>query len=82
MARLQQNKETSSKSYGDVTVLDELSLSFPEGRISVVLGPSGCGKTSILNILAGLDLSYTGTVIGFEQGKTSRVSGRCRLLPG
>ncbi|MDX9897926.1 MAG: ABC transporter ATP-binding protein [Spirochaetia bacterium] len=70
-----------SKSFGDVTVLDELSLSFPEGRISVVLGPSGCGKTSILNILAGLDLSYTGTVIGFEQGKTSYVFQEDRLLP-
>ena len=70
-----------SKSYGAVTVLDELSLSFPDGHITVVLGPSGCGKTSILNILAGLDHSYTGSVTGFEQGKTSYVFQEDRLLP-
>lgn len=70
-----------SKSYGTVMVLDDLSLSFPEGKITVVLGPSGCGKTSMLNILAGLDTEYTGLVTGFEEGKASYVFQEDRLLP-
>jgi NitT/TauT family transport system ATP-binding protein len=42
------------KSYGALTVLQDLTLEFPENRITAILGPSGCGKTTLLNILAGL----------------------------
>ncbi len=69
------------KSYGSRLVLEDLDLAFPEGRITVVLGPSGCGKTSMLNILAGLDVDYTGTVSGFGRGKASYVFQEDRLLP-
>lgn len=69
------------KSYGPRLVLDRLDLSFPDGRITVVLGPSGCGKTSMLNILAGLDDDYTGAVSGFGPGKASYVFQEDRLLP-
>jgi NitT/TauT family transport system ATP-binding protein len=69
------------KSYGPQLVLDALNLAFPEGRITVVLGPSGCGKTSMLNILAGLDDDYAGTVSGFGRGKASYVFQEDRLLP-
>ena len=70
-----------TKSYGDQLVLDCLDLTFPEGRITVVLGPSGCGKTSMLNILAGLDADFSGTVSGFGRGKASYVFQEDRLLP-
>jgi NitT/TauT family transport system ATP-binding protein len=42
------------KSYGALAVLQDLTLEFPENRITAILGPSGCGKTTLLNILAGL----------------------------
>jgi NitT/TauT family transport system ATP-binding protein len=42
------------KSYGALPVLQDLTLEFPENRITAILGPSGCGKTTLLNILAGL----------------------------
>nr|WP_219851653.1 ATP-binding cassette domain-containing protein [Methylibium rhizosphaerae] len=35
------------------TVLDTLSLTVPDGSITVLLGPSGCGKSSLLNLIAG-----------------------------
>lgn len=70
-----------SKSYGDLPVLDSLDLEFPEGSITVVLGPSGCGKTSMLNILAGLDTDYSGTVSGFDRGNASYVFQEDRLMP-
>lgn len=69
------------KAYGSRLVLDGLDLAFPEGKITVVLGPSGCGKTSMLNILAGLDNAYSGTVSGFGRGKASYVFQEDRLLP-
>lgn len=34
--------------------LDDVSITFPSGKITGVLGPSGCGKTTMLKIIAGL----------------------------
>ena len=69
------------KNFGSLPVLDGLDLDFPAASITVVLGPSGCGKTSLLNILAGLDKEYSGTVTGFGRGKASYVFQEDRLLP-
>jgi NitT/TauT family transport system ATP-binding protein len=44
------------------TVLNDLSLTFPEGKTIVVMGPSGCGKTTLLRIIAGLESPDTGNV--------------------
>ena len=35
-------------------VSDDLNLSFPSGKVSVIIGESGCGKTSILRAIAGI----------------------------
>lgn len=36
-----------------ITAVDEISLSFYDKKINVLLGFSGCGKTSILNAISG-----------------------------
>jgi len=69
------------KWYGSTKVLDGIDLKFSDGSITVVLGPSGCGKTSLLNILAGLDTEFSGTVEGFNHGLASYVFQEDRLLP-
>ncbi|GAB1432715.1 ABC transporter ATP-binding protein [Spirochaetota bacterium] len=69
------------KAYGKERVLGGLDLEFPAGKVTVVLGPSGCGKTSLLNILAGLDKAYSGSVTGFESDAISYVFQEDRLLP-
>ena len=44
-----------AKTYpGGVEALRDVSIAFPEGRLSTLLGPSGCGKTTLLKIIAGL----------------------------
>ncbi len=51
-----------SKSYGSVSVLDEITTSFPEGSFTSLLGPSGSGKTTLLRIIAGFIIPNAGGV--------------------
>lgn len=43
--------ENVTFSYGGETVLDSISVSFPENRIVGVVGKSGCGKSTLLKLL-------------------------------
>ena len=47
---------------GETTVLHHVSLTAPEGRITVVVGPSGSGKSTILNLLERFYAPAEGTV--------------------
>ncbi|HEY1361762.1 MAG TPA: ABC transporter ATP-binding protein [Xanthobacteraceae bacterium] len=42
-----------TKRYGDVAVVDDVSLTIEHGRLVCLLGPSGCGKTTTLRLIAG-----------------------------
>ncbi len=52
-----------SKSFGDVSVLDDISLRVPDGGFAILLGPSGCGKSTLLRIIAGLEQQSSGDVL-------------------
>ncbi len=41
------------KRFGDQVVLEEINLSFEEGRLSGIMGPNGAGKTTCFNVLTG-----------------------------
>jgi len=58
-----------TKRFGDKTVLDNVNISFAEGRISCLMGPSGRGKTTVANLLMGLIKPDSGTIEGCR-GKT------------
>jgi NitT/TauT family transport system ATP-binding protein len=40
--------EAVSHAYGEVAVLEDISLEIPQGNIVCVVGPSGCGKSTLL----------------------------------
>jgi iron(III) transport system ATP-binding protein len=42
-----------TKRYGEVPVVDDVSLTIEHGRLVCLLGPSGCGKTTTLRLIAG-----------------------------
>ena len=48
--------------YGDVTVLDGVSLAVPSGGYAALTGPSGAGKTTLLSVLGGLEPVQAGRV--------------------
>jgi ABC-2 type transport system ATP-binding protein len=51
-----------SKSYGEVTALDNFSLSLDKGEVLGLLGPNGAGKTTLISILSGTLRDFTGSV--------------------
>ncbi len=44
-----------NKSYGNIRVLDNVSLSIGNNEIITIVGPSGAGKTTLLQIAGTLD---------------------------
>jgi NitT/TauT family transport system ATP-binding protein len=45
-----------------VLALENIRLTIQAGEFVCLLGPSGCGKTTLLNIVAGLDPDFDGTI--------------------
>jgi multiple sugar transport system ATP-binding protein len=50
------------KSYGQVRILEDISLDIERGEFIVLLGPSGCGKSTLLHIIAGLEPLTAGSI--------------------
>ena len=50
------------KRFGDKPVLEDVSLTVPEGAVVCLMAPSGWGKTTLLRCIAGLEKPDSGTV--------------------
>lgn len=45
-----------------LTILDSVSLTIPDGQFVAVIGPSGSGKSTLLGLIAGLDAVSQGEI--------------------
>ncbi|XES77983.1 MAG: ABC transporter ATP-binding protein [Candidatus Bathyarchaeia archaeon] len=54
--------ESVSKSFGQKTILKDLTLDVQKSEIFSLLGPNGCGKTTTLNVTSGLSNPDTGKI--------------------
>jgi len=68
-----------AKCFDDAHILGQLSLELNAGESLAIVGPSGVGKSTLLNILAGLDGDFDGTVERSE--KFAMVFQEPNLLP-
>ena len=50
------------KSYGSKTVVDDVSLTIPTGKITSFIGPNGAGKSTLLGIISRLLAADSGEV--------------------
>jgi len=59
------------KRFGDLVVLDGISLSIPPGETTAIIGPSGTGKSVLLKHIVGLLQPDSGHVFCFGQDMTT-----------
>ncbi len=56
-----------SYSFGERTVVDDISLTIPFGSFTAFVGKSGSGKSTTAKVLAGINVNYQGNV--YAMGK-------------
>lgn len=82
------------KSFGENLVLDDISLSFPQGSATVIIGASGSGKSTLMRcinlleelsdgqiLLEGSDISQYGINLDSVRGKIGSVFQAFNLFP-
>lgn len=55
--------EHVAKSYGDHKVIQDLSLTIPDGKITAFIGPNGAGKSTLLNMMSRLIPMDSGKIV-------------------
>ncbi|MFP9229629.1 ferric transporter ATP-binding subunit [Pectobacterium cacticida] len=61
-----------TKRFGNNTVIEDLNLAIPQGKMVTLLGPSGCGKTTVLRAVAGLEKPTEGQIFIDGEDVTER----------
>jgi len=65
MSIIHVNKLTKTYHETEVPVhaVNGIDLSFEKGEFAAIVGPSGCGKTTLMNMIGGLDVPTSGSVV-------------------
>ena len=74
-----------SLGYGGRTVVNQVNISIPKGRVVAVVGPNGCGKSTLLRAVGRLHKPSRGTIrvnrMDIWKTPLSRVAKEVTLLP-
>ena len=73
-----------SKCYGNKTVVDNVSLTIPAGKITSFIGPNGAGKSTVLSIISRLLSADSGEVLlnnePLNHKKSSEIAKQLAIL--
>ena len=58
--------------FGDLTILHDVSLIVPAGKVTVLLGPNGAGKTTLFRAITGLVTPRAGSITLFGESIAGR----------
>ncbi|MFN2744244.1 MULTISPECIES: ABC transporter ATP-binding protein [Bacillus] len=71
--------------YGEQTIVENLNLNIPKGKVTTMIGPNGCGKSTILKTLARIQRPKTGAVYlngkAIHQLSTKEIAKQMAILP-
>jgi putative ABC transport system ATP-binding protein len=70
MIQLQKVTKTVRSGAEDLTILDDVSLTIPDGEFVAVTGASGSGKSTLLGLIAGLDAPSSGEIFIDDENVT------------
>ena len=70
-----------SKSFGALTVTDDVSFDVPAGQALGIIGPNGAGKSTLFNLITGNLMADRGT-IRFDGVDVTRISPMQRCISG
>ncbi len=70
-----------TKTFGDVTAVDRLSLAIPEGSIYGFIGPNGSGKTTTMRMIVGIFHPDSGSIDVLGAPMSSDRAGILGYLP-
>ncbi|MFT4187450.1 MAG: ABC transporter ATP-binding protein [Aeromicrobium sp.] len=84
-AHHQLQAETVTVGYGTRTVIEQMSLEFPAGKVTCIVGPNACGKSTLLRTAARLLKPTQGAVLldghSIHRQPTKNVARAVGLLP-
>ncbi|MHB8072966.1 ABC transporter ATP-binding protein [Desulfosporosinus fructosivorans] len=70
-----------NKFYGSKVALDDLYVTFPEGKITGLLGPNGAGKSTLFKAIVGLIKPQCGNILVFGQHPHWKLNAEIAYLP-
>jgi len=70
-----------TKTFGDVTAVDHLSLTVPEGSVYGFIGPNGSGKSTTMRMIANIFYPDSGVIQVFGKTRFGTRSDQIGYLP-
>ena len=71
-----------TKAFGDLAIIDPVSLDIESGSFVSIIGPSGCGKTTLVRVIAGLEPATSGDVsVDGASPAQARSNKRVAMVP-
>ncbi len=73
--------EHVTKSFGEFTAVDDLSLQVRPGRVFGLIGPNGAGKTTTIRMIVNITVPDSGTIEFLGQRMNTTLQDRIGYLP-